>query len=166
MAHLVGFTGDDASNGGDTGAGAFMGLAPDFDEHRHRELSEVRIEPAQAAGFVHQFLPEDRLAAVLWRPRARREGCRVAAGMGWGLPPAVEGAAADCKSIAGGGDAVGLPEAQDFDSLLGLRAHAPTMPHFGDVMEPLYSVSNRVDLHGISSWVEVCHMYLSLCSTE
>ncbi len=70
-----------------------MGLAPDFDEHRHRELSEVRIEPAQAADFVHQFLPEDRLAAV---PGVRERGVRAA-----GLPLAWGGFAASGGGCGG-----------------------------------------------------------------
>ena len=124
------------------------------------------MDLTQAADFVHHFTPEDRLAAAFGCSRARRQGYRVAAGLGEGLLPAVEGAAADFEGIAGGGATVGLPEAQDVDSFLGMRVHVPTMPDFGNAVKPSYSVANRLDLHGISSWVEECHMYLSLCTTK
>ena len=166
VAHLIGLPGDDASDSGDTGDGHLWvwhqvlmntdkGSFPRFGwTLRRRRISSTTSRRKSA-----------------WRRRlgARERGVRAAgASPAWVsvLLPAVEGAAADLEGIAGGGATVGLPEAQDVGSFLGMSIHVPTMPDFGDAVKPSYSVANMLDLHGISSWVEECHMYLNLCTTK
>ena len=163
VPHLVGRTGDQAPNGGDTGQGEAVGLTPRGQQDVEFGLPEVREGGAQTPDLLVQCGRAVGLAPSVGGTGAGGPGGGLTAGLGQRVFPARERPAADRIGILGRRRAMGGPERQNLESVVSFVGyHVPTIAQIGYSIEPPDPVAEMVDVHGDSSWVKECHMFLNL----
>ena len=165
VAHLVGRAGDDPAEGGHRGQPNAVRFTPGGKQDVELFLAQVGIARAQPPHLGHEPRVGLSCSLALGRAGLRRQRRRVSAGAPQGLLPPIERPSGHPEGIPGGFKAVFVPEAQDFESSLGVfGGHLPKMPQLGYPVKPPDAVSNSLNLHGPPPHSKECQRFVNLCT--